>query len=60
MLGTKLATGLGGCFFASGVLGFYFFAALVVAIMELPMPDLPLFDLSTFVKPRLRCTTKQD
>ncbi|OAL42568.1 plasma membrane ammonium transporter [Pyrenochaeta sp. DS3sAY3a] len=60
ILGTKLATGLGACFFASGVLGFYFFAALVVAILELPMPDLPLFDLSMFVKPRLRCTTKQD
>lgn len=60
ILGTTLATGLGACFFAAGVLGFYFFAALVIKIMELPVPDLPLVDLSTIVKPRLRCTAKED
>jgi uncharacterized protein len=58
--GTRLATGLGACFFAAGVLGFYFLAALVIAIMELPIPDLPVFDLSTVVKSKSRSTPKNE
>ncbi|KAH4052186.1 hypothetical protein HBI04_119910 [Parastagonospora nodorum] len=60
VLGTKLATGTGACFFAASVLGFYFFLALVIAIMELPIPDPPVFDLSTVVKPKSRAVLKED
>lgn len=59
-LGTKLATGVGACFFAASVLGFYFFLAIVIAIMELPIPDLPVFDLSTVIKPKSRAVPKQE
>jgi hypothetical protein len=59
-VGNKLAVGTGACFFAAAVLGFYFLAALVIAIMELPIPDLPVFDLSTVVKPRARGVVKQE
>ncbi|KAH8710246.1 plasma membrane ammonium transporter [Phaeosphaeriaceae sp. PMI808] len=60
LLGIKLATGLGACFFAAGMLGFYFLAALVITIMELPVPDLPLFDLSIVVRPRPRHSANKD
>lgn len=53
-LGNKLAVGTGGCFFAASVLGFYFLTALTIAIMELPLPDLPVFDLSTIIKAKSR------
>ncbi|KAF9691395.1 hypothetical protein EKO04_010583 [Ascochyta lentis] len=58
--GARLAVGLGACFFATGVLGFYFLLALVVAIMELPVPDVPVGDLSTVVKARSRGVGKQE
>lgn len=58
--GLMLAKGLGACFFACGVLGFYFLAALVIAIMELPIPDLPIFDLSTVIKSRSRHAVKEE
>ena len=60
ILGLKLATGLGACFFVAGVLGFYLLAALVITIMELPVPDLPLFNLHAIVKPRPRHTAKEE
>ncbi|KAJ8108350.1 hypothetical protein OPT61_g8233 [Boeremia exigua] len=59
-VGTRLATGLGACFFATGVLGFYFLLALVVAIMELPIPDIPVGDMSTVIKPKSRGVSKED
>lgn len=58
VLGTRLSTGLGACFFATGVLGFYFLLALVVAIMELPIPDIPVGDMSTVVKAKTRGVVK--
>jgi hypothetical protein len=54
------ATGLGACFFATGVLGFYFLTAMMIAIMELPIPDLPVFDMSTVIKPRSRAVMKEE
>lgn len=60
VIGQRLAVGTGACFFAAAVLGFYFLAALVIAIMELPIPDLPVFDLSTVVKPRSRGAVKEE
>ncbi|KAF2855535.1 GPR1/FUN34/YaaH-class plasma membrane protein [Plenodomus tracheiphilus IPT5] len=56
----KLFKGAGGCFFVASMLGYYFFLALMVAIMELPFPDIPIFDLSTVVKPKSRASPKQD
>ncbi|KAI8942307.1 hypothetical protein NX059_000386 [Plenodomus lindquistii] len=58
--GGRLVVGTGACFFAASVLGFYFLLALMIAIMELPIPDLPVFDLSTIVKPRSRAVPKQE
>jgi hypothetical protein len=60
VLGTKLAVGTGACFFAASVLGFYFFLALIIAIMELPIPDLPVFDLSTVIKAKTRGIVRQE
>jgi hypothetical protein len=59
VLGTKLATGTGACFFAASVLGFYFFLAMIIAIMELPIPDLPVLDLSTVIKAKSRSVPKE-
>jgi hypothetical protein len=58
--GARLAKGLGACFFATGVLGFYFLLALMIAIMELPIPDLPVFDMSTVIKARPRTVAKEE
>jgi hypothetical protein len=58
--GLSLAKGLGACFFATGVLGFYFLAAMMIAIMELPIPDLPVFDMSTVIKARSRAVVKEE
>jgi hypothetical protein len=58
--GLSLAKGLGACFFATGVLGFYFLAAMMVAIMELPIPDIPVFDMSTVIKARPRGVLKEE
>jgi succinate-acetate transporter protein len=60
VVGLRLAKGLGACFFATGVLGFYFLLALVVAIMELPIPDIPVFDMSTVIKARSRGVIKEE
>lgn len=60
VVGTRLATGLGACFFATGVLGFYFLLALVVAIMELPIPDIPVGDMSTVIKAKRRGVVKEE
>lgn len=60
VVGTRLATGLGACFFATGVLGFYFLLALVVAIMELPIPDIPVGDMSTVIKAKSRGVLKEE
>lgn len=59
-LGAKLATGTGACFFAASALGFYFLTALMIAIMELPLPDLPVFDLSTVIKAKSRAAPKEE
>lgn len=58
--GTRLLTGLGACFFATGVLGFYFLLALTVAIMELPIPDIPVGDMSTVIKAKSRGVLKEE
>ncbi|KAF3054103.1 hypothetical protein E8E11_011671 [Didymella keratinophila] len=60
VVGTRLATGLGACFFATGVLGFYFLLALTVAIMELPIPDIPVGDMSTVIKAKSRGVIKEE
>lgn len=44
----------GACFFAADICGWYLLMAEIIAVMELPIPDLPVFDLSTVVKARPR------
>ena len=45
---TMLVT-TGACFFVAALLGWYLFFGAIIAIMELPIPDLPVFDLSTVI-----------
>ena len=52
--GTSLLKGVGGSFFAADILGWYLFFGSIIASMELPIPDLPVFDLSTVIKARPR------
>ncbi|KAF1939822.1 plasma membrane ammonium transporter [Clathrospora elynae] len=52
--GTKIATDMGPYFFMAGLLCLCFLVALMIVIMKLPIPDLPVFDLSTLVKARSR------
>lgn len=48
--GLKLVMGAGGCFWGAAMLGWYLLAALLFQIMELPIPQLPIVDLSEVVK----------
>lgn len=54
---TLVATG--ACFFGADMLGWYLFIGQVIATMELPIPDLPVFDLSTVIKARSRSAPRQ-
>jgi uncharacterized protein len=44
----------GACFFACDVMGWYLFTAQMIQMMELPLPDLPVFDLSNVIKAKSR------
>lgn len=44
----------GACFFAAAMLGWYLFFGAIIATMELPIPDLPVFDLQNVIKARPR------
>lgn len=44
----------GASFFVASCLGWYLLLAQMIAVMELPIPDLPVFDLSTVIKARPR------
>ncbi|KAH9838167.1 membrane protein [Teratosphaeria destructans] len=50
--GTKLIVATGACFFGAAVLGWYLLAAIMFELQELPIPSLPVFDLSERVKPK--------
>lgn len=52
--GQTLLQWTGGVFFAASLLGWYLFFGSIIATMELPIPDLPVFDMSTIVKARKR------
>lgn len=52
--GTNLLVATGAAFFAADMLGWYLFFSAIIATMELPIPDLPIFDLSQVIKPRPR------
>lgn len=54
LLSTQLAIGCGACFFAASVLNFYMLLAVMIPTMQLPLPNLPIFDLST------KITAKED
>ena len=51
MIGAKLLVGTGGAFFVAAMMGWYLLAAIMFAVMDLPI-RLPVFDLSTVVKGR--------
>ena len=42
----------GGFFFVAVILGWYLLLAIMLSVMEMPGPSLPVFDLSTVVKPK--------
>lgn len=54
VLAGKLLVGTGGCFWAAAMLGWYLLLAIMIPVMELPLPNLPIVDLSTIVKPKKR------
>ncbi|KAK5173864.1 uncharacterized protein LTR77_002545 [Saxophila tyrrhenica] len=56
--GTNLTIACGAAFFAADMLGWYLLFAIMIAVIELSVPDLPLFDLSSVIKARPR--TKQE
>ena len=45
-----MSVATGACFFVADLLGWYLLAALLFAIMELPIPGIPVVDLSTIIK----------
>lgn len=49
-LGVKLVTGTGGCFWVAAMCGWYMLLAVMVPTMELPLPYLPIVDLSTKIR----------
>lgn len=53
-VGNKCIVGLGACFFVADLLGWYLLTAATIEIMELPVPDLPVGDLSTVIRARPR------
>lgn len=48
--------GAGAVFFVADLAGWYLGFAQIFAIMELPLPDIPVGDLSTRIKPKNRKT----
>lgn len=48
--GGQMLVATGACFFAADILGWYLLASIMFQIMELPIPNLPVFDLSTVIK----------
>lgn len=50
----RMLVATGASFFVACVSGWYLLLAQMIAIMELPIPDLPVFDLSTVIKARPR------
>jgi uncharacterized protein len=58
--GNRCVVGLGACFFIADLIGWYLTLGAVIQIMELPIPDLPVWDLSTVIKARPRGQIKQE
>ncbi|KAK3675769.1 hypothetical protein LTR78_004410 [Recurvomyces mirabilis] len=48
--GEQMIIGTGACFFAAAVFGWYLTLAAIIEIQEVPIPSLPLVDLSTKIK----------
>lgn len=58
--GNRCVVGLGACFFVADLIGWYLTLGAIIQIMELPIPDLPVMDLSTRIKARPRGQVKQE
>lgn len=51
-IATTCLVGTGAGFFAADMLGWYLFLGMIIETMELPLPSLPVFDLTTVIKPK--------
>ena len=59
-IGNGFTVVVGACFFGASLLVWYLFLAEVIMMMELPVPDLPVFDLSTVIKGRTRAESAKE
>jgi len=50
VMGTRLLQGTGGAFFVAAMVGWYLLFSMVLAQMDMPYCNLPVFDLSQVVK----------
>lgn len=50
--GGKLLVATGATFFAADILGRYLFFPPLIGTMELPIPDLPIFDPIQVIRPK--------
>ena len=51
---STLLKGVGALFLVASLLGWYLLFGSIIALMELPIPDFPVFDLSNVIKARKR------
>jgi uncharacterized protein len=59
-IATTCLVGTGAGFFAADMLGWYLFLGMIIETMELPLPSLPVFDLSNVVKPKRKSAEKME
>jgi uncharacterized protein len=59
-IATTCLIGTGAGFFAADMLGWYLFLGMVIDIMELPLPSLPVFDLTNVIKAKKKSAEKME
>lgn len=52
--------GTGAGFFVADMLGWYLFLGMIIETMELPLPSLPVFDLTNVIKPKKKKAEKME
>jgi hypothetical protein len=57
---TTMIVGTGACFFVASCIGWYLLLAAIIEIQEIPIPSLPIFDLSTHVKAKSLVRASKD
>lgn len=53
-VGANFLVGAGACFWAASMCGWYLLLAIMIPIMELPIPAPPIVDFSTVVRAKKR------